>query len=124
MAKRRSQTEHDRLVEYVAKLLVGRGYQNVRADYPGFDPPKKIVWQSSGEGDLPDVTGVKNGFKVFEVESKDSITDEHTAEQWKLFASYAENNEVIFYVVFPKGSINEVKNRLKELNIQANLLEV
>ncbi len=125
MANRSSQIEHDRMVEYVAKILVGKGYKDVRADLQGFKQPRRIIWESSGEGYLPDVTARSDDdFRIFEVETKDSINDEHTADQWKLFASYADVNKAMFYVVFPKGSVDDVKNRLKELGLEAYLMEV
>ncbi len=124
MEKRKSQTEHDSLVDYVARELNKRGYEQVKADLPDYEVPKKIIWQSTGEGFEPDVTGVKMGFRIFEIETDDSIEDEHTLQQWKLFASYAKVNDAFFYVVFRKGSLEKVQNRLKELGITATLWEV
>lgn len=124
MAKRRNQAEHDRLVEYVAKLLKGRNYRDVRADLSGYTIPRKIIWEKKGEGYVPDVTGYSTEMRIFEAETSDSITDEHTADQWKLFASYAETNKAMFFIVFPKGCADMVEARLKELKIQAQLLEI
>ena len=124
MTVRKSQMEHDRMVEYVAKLLIGKKHQDVRADLPGFTTPRRIVWQSTGEGSVPDVTSQDDEFRIFEVETRDSINDGHTAEQWKLFASFAKANDAMFYVVFPKGATDAVKQRLNELGLEAYLMEV
>jgi hypothetical protein len=124
MATRNSQIEHDRMVDYVAKLLIGKKHQDVRADLPGFTQPRRIVWQSTGEGSVPDVTSQDEEFRIFEVETRDSIHDEHTETQWKLFASYAKANDAMFYIVFPKGASAEVKQRLNELGLEAYLMEV
>jgi hypothetical protein len=124
MTARRSQAEHDRMVAQVAALLNSRGYANVCADLPNFTQPKRIMWESTGEGDYPDVTGEKEGLRIFEVETHDSIDDSHTARQWKLFAAFAQDNDLIFYIVFPQGSLPRVKQRLTELGIQAQLFEV
>ena len=125
MARRRSQTEHDEMLEQVVELLQQRGYRNIMADLTGFTKPEKVVWESTGEGDFPDASAVKdNMFRIFEVETIDSINDEHTAEQWTLLASFADANEIMFYVVFPKGALDKVKSRLMELNIKARLWEV
>ncbi len=121
MTKRHSQSEHDTLVEHIAGILKERDYEDVRADLTGFIKPRKIIWQSTSEGSFPDVTGIKDGLRIFEVETPDSINDEHTAEQWKLFASYAETNNVLFYIVFQTKSLDKVKKRMAELHINANL---
>ncbi len=124
MGKRSSQAEHDRMVGHVAKLLEGKGHKNVRADIDGFEKPRRIVWESSGEGYLPDITSQDEEFRIFEVETRDSIHDEHTEDQWKLFSSFAKAQDAMFYVVFPKGAVDEVKARLNELGLEAYLMEV
>ena len=121
MVKRQSQTEHDRLAEKVARTLLERGYKDVRADVPDFTDPKRIIWASTGEGYIPDVTGCKDCLRIFEVETSGSIEDEHTADKWKLFDSYAEVNSAMFYVVFPKESLKTVKIKSQELNLTVNM---
>jgi hypothetical protein len=124
MAPRHSQAEHDTMVEQVAALLTGKDYQDVRADLPGYTKPRRIVWEATGEGCLPDVTARDDEFRIFEVETRDSIADSHTKDQWKLFAAYAQANDAMFYVVFPRGCAGEVKKRLDELGLEAYLMEV
>ena len=123
MAKRQSQANHDRMIGQVAKLLTGKNYKDVKADLEGYTAPRKIVWESTGEGHIPDITAYSSQLKIFEVETMDSIRDEHTENQWKLFASYAKTNNALFYIVFPKGAADQVQSRLKELNIEACLME-
>jgi len=124
MTRRADLAEHNRLVKKVVDLLVDKGYENIKADLPDFEKPKKIVWQSTGEGFLPDVTVSGDEFRIFEVETADSIDDEHTANEWKLFSSYAEVNDALLYVVFPKGSVEKVKKRIKELDVDVCLWEI
>jgi hypothetical protein len=124
MVKRTDQAEHDRLVKKAVDLLADKGCENIKADLPDFEKPKKIVWQSTGEGFLPDVTVSGDELRIFEIETADSIDDEHTAEEWKLFSSYAEVNDALFYVVFSKGSVEKVKKRIKELDVDVCLWEI
>lgn len=124
MTVRKSQADHDRMVASVARILIGKGYQDVRADIPGQALPRRIVWQSTGEGFRPDVTAVRDGLRIFEVETADSIMDAHTEPQWKLFAAYARHNSAMFYIVFPKGSLETVTQRLQYLRVEALLMEV
>lgn len=124
MAPRMNQREHDRIIKEVVEILKNRGYNDVRADLDGNERPKRIEWKSTGEGFLPDVSGHKDWFRIFEVETEDSIDDDHTESQWKLFAAYAKANDAMFYVVFPNGCVEKVKNRLEELQIEAYLWEM
>lgn len=124
MEKRKSRYEHDSLVKTVAQILVGRGYSDVKADIEGYTPPKKIVWETSREGFVPDVTAQRDELRIFEVETVDTMSAPHTEEQWKLFFAYAKANKAMFYIVFPKGSVDAVKKRLEEIGISAYLWEI
>ena len=124
MAKRRSQSEHDRMVTYTANFLVQKDFRNVKADVPGYPTPEIITWKSTGKGHIPDVTGEGAEFNLFEVETADSINDQHTEDQWTLFAAFAKQHESVFWVVVPKGSESAAQQRLKELKINAKIWEV
>ena len=100
MAKRRSQSDHDRMVRAVADHLLREGYGDVRADVAGYSTPSELTWKGKQHGHIPDVTADGT---IFEVETADSIDDAHTEDQWKLFAAWAELNRRTFVVVVPKG---------------------
>ena len=118
MAKRRSQSDHDQIVKAVADHLTKKGYRNVMADVRPYGTPTKIVWKQSNQGHIPDVTA--DGM-VVEVETADSIDDDHTADQWRLFATYAEQHSQVFVVVVPEGSSAAAKRRLRELGVTAGV---
>jgi len=124
MAKRQSQTHHDWMVQYTANFLVNKSYRNIKADLPGFDTPVKITWKSTGNGHIPDVTADGQQFNLFEVETADSIDDQHTADQWTLFARYAKEHQAVFWVVIPSGYASSANRRLSELGIKASVWEV
>ena len=124
MSERVDQSEHDKRVKKVVDLLADKGYENIKANLPDREKPKKIVWQSTGEGFIPDVTVFKDDFRIFEVVTAASILDEKTDDTWKLFSSYAEVNDAMFYVVFPKGLVEKVKKKINELGVDACLWEI
>ena len=121
MAKRKSQLSHDNMVKNVANVLIEKNYLDVRADLREFEKPKEITWKKSGKGHLPDITGRKDRFKVFEVETADSIDDPHTEDQWTLFSRWSKENDAVFWVVVPERSVAAARRRLEELNIQAKV---
>ena len=121
MAKRESEEDHERMVGIVAASLEGEGYTDVRADHPSYHTPEQITRTGTGEGSSPDVTAEKEFTSIFEVETEDSITDEHTKEQWKLFAEFAQQTSSAFCVVVPEGSKDAAQTRLNELGIKANV---
>ena len=121
MAKRRSQSDHDKMVKHVANVLIEKNFRGVKADLPGFEKPAEIKWKKTGKGHVPDVTGLKEQFKLFEVETADSIDDQHTEDQWTLFAKHAKEQNEVFWIVVPERSVAAARRRLGELNIQANV---
>jgi hypothetical protein len=112
------------MVTAAARHLVAKGFQEVKADLPGFQQPDKIVWSGSGRGHIPDVTGWGSEFNLFEVETADSINDQHTADQWKLFAAFAGQHGAVFWVVVPVGAAAAAGQRLKDLGISAKVWEL
>ena len=122
--KRRHQSQHDRMVKAVADHLVAKAFRDVRADIPGYSQPVAIKWTQTGRGHIPDVTGWGSEFNLFEVETADSISDKHTADQWTLFATYAGQHGAIFWVVVPVGSAAAAKQRLKELGLTGKVWEI
>jgi len=117
MPKRLSQNEHDMTLELLANSFYARNHNpnmenltEIKADIPGFHRPSEISMPGFDGSEVPDATAFGSKLLIFEVETPDSINDEHTEKQWKLFAAYAEANDGEFSVV--------------ELSIKAKVLPV
>ncbi|HEC99706.1 MAG TPA: hypothetical protein ENN18_04920 [Proteobacteria bacterium] len=125
MAKRESQSQHDQIVRDVYDYLISKGCKNVKADLKGLLQPDLIYWESTGKGHIPDMTASWNGTgAIFEAETGDSVFDQHTEDQWRLFAANAAQYGKTFMVVIPKGSEASAKSRLAQLGIQAEVWTV
>jgi len=121
MAKRRSQSDHDNMVESGANILKKKGYRNVKADITKWDKPTKITWKRTGKGHVPDITGEGTTNIIVEVETSDSIDDTHTEDQWELFSKYAEENNMDFFVRVPKTNEKDAEDRLSELGLNGKV---
>jgi hypothetical protein len=124
MATNKNQSHHDRLVKHVYDRLIDQGFDDVRADLPRFIPHEKILPEEIDSGDIPDVTARHYGLNIYEVETDDSIFDQHTEKKWRLFAAFAREQNGRFWVVVPSGCGDSAERRLKELEILANIMEV
>ena len=126
MAKRKSQSDHDTMVKQVADLFIQEKYPNVKADLTGYTQPRILKWKGQTTGHIPDVTSEQNNiFKVIvEVETDDSINDQHTADQWKLFSAYAVRDKAKFLIVVPKGSEQKAEKRKLELKVEGEVVGV
>lgn len=122
MAKRKSESEHTAMIKTLATHLSNEAYKEIKADHIEHTQPEKITWKSSGEGHIPDVTCVKSEkLHIFEVETCDSIDDSHTEDQWGLFAAYGKQFNKTFIVVVPKSCKQDASNRLKAIDISADV---
>ena len=112
----------DRMIKYVVDILSEKKNEKIRATIPGFDSPQRVIRKSTGETYIPEVTAVKNNqFRIFAVETKETLEQGEPAGRWKLFAEFAKQNDALFYIVFPSGQVAIIKNKLEEFDIQANL---
>jgi hypothetical protein len=123
MAQKLALSSHDRMVDSLANLLKMR-FEDIKANVPGFERPEKIIWKDSDKGHFPDITAHRFKNYIFEVETSDSIYDRHTADEWRLFASYAKEHNVTFCIVVPHGCSAVASRRLDELDIDAELFEL
>lgn len=120
-----SQEAHDRLVQQLAELLVEKRFRDVRADINGSDAlPEKIFCGMACSGTTPDVTAVGIQHLLFEVETTDSLDDEHIREEWPLFASYARDRSAEFWVVVPKESKRVAITRMEQLGIEPRVMGI
>lgn len=125
MSKRKSQADHDTMIEFLADGLYGRNLKDVMADIPGYKRPPLFTLSGYKNGYTPDVTAYDGAqLLIYEVETPDSINDPHTEEQWKFFADYAWQNNAVFHVVVPPLEMPSARKRLKELNLDAKVVPI
>lgn len=100
-------------------------YSDIRVDLPGHQKPAKIVWTATQRGHEPDASASYLLKKhIFEVETADTIGDEHTHEQCELFAAYARDNSAEFTLVVPTGCWIIATSRLSYWGLRAAVLEI
>jgi len=115
-------TPLDRMIKYVVDILSEKKNEKIRTIIPGFDSPQRVIRKSTSETYIPEVTALKNNqFRIFAVETKETLEQGEPEGRWKLFAEFAQQNATLFYIVFPAGQVAIVKNKLEEFNIEANL---
>ena len=119
-----SQHQHDHMVTLAARHLVAKGFRDVRADLAGWSRPQLITWTRTGRGHRPDLTAEGSELNLFEAETTDSIFDQHTRDQWMLFATFARESSGKFWVIVPRGSGVAASRRLDELSVGARVWEL
>ena len=131
MPKRISEFEHSAILEMLGNILYAQNRNpnaekltEIKVDIGGFHLPERIDWPDGREGEVPDATAIGSKFYIYEVETADSITDEHTERQWALFAGHAKERGGVFYVVVPPMNVMDARRRMKELSLDGQVMPV
>ncbi len=120
-----AQIFHDKMIKQLADSLISKKFRDVKADHPDFpDKPAPVVQETSASFHIPDVTAMGIQMVLFEVETDDTINDAHTGEQWGLFAAYANLNRAEFWIVVPKASMDDARQRLENLGLNAKVMGI
>ena len=107
---------HDFMVRYMITQLLHAGYDKIRADIPGFKKPFPVDF--TGDYHLPDLTAEKNKKLILvEVETDDSIEEDHTEQEWTALYQYTMKNQGIFIFAGPGISRNKFQKRARQLGI-------
>lgn len=118
-------SEHDRVLEKLRGRLVANLFSDIKVDLPGYVKPERIIWTATQRGHEPDATAyylLKQ--HVFEVETADSLGDEHTYEQCRLFAAYVRNRFAEFALVVPTGAGLAARSQLSRWGLTATVQEI
>lgn len=120
-----ARSEHDQLVEKLRARLVSNLFSDIKVDLPGHVKPERIVWTATKRGHEPDATAYYlTKQHVYEVETADSIGDEHTHEQCELFAAYVRDRFAEFTVVVPNGCGFAARSQLLRWGLSAIVSEI
>jgi len=107
---------HDSMVSTLVRHLSANKFTTIKADMADFEKPSSLSWKATGESFIPDVTAFLNqrGY-IFEVETEESVSIQHTKDQCKLFSTYAQEHGSTFCVVVPKVSETSARDMLKSI---------
>jgi len=116
-------SDHDRLVEAVVEALKDLGYDQIMAAVEGYQAPNRLP--CLGRNHTPDATASSQESQavVVEVETKDSIWSSQTAIDWKLSYEFCREQGKRFVVVVPQGLKRTAEERIRQLGMDASVLE-
>ena len=89
---------HDELLSWARDRAIIQKWSDVHVDFQErtwdgeeYPKPDKIVWKQTGQGHIPDLTGVKNGvLHIVEAKRRGAFYHAETADQLRLFSAYAK----------------------------------
>ena len=120
MVTRLNQDQHDDMIRQLVSHLTYNDFTEIKADVDGMTQPGPLWWPGKRLGEhIPDAVASRDGrLYIFEVETEDTISIDHTGDQWSLFADHALRKNGAFIPVVPTGHIPEAQQVIKELDIE------
>jgi len=110
--------------EKAIQKLRSVGFDNIKADFEGYDIPAKLVNQAAEITFIPDITAVSDGRKhYFEISQKGDPKD-LLKSKWKLLETMASVRNGEFKVFAPKGHIKFTEEFVNSNNINAEIIRI
>ena len=120
-----TEEKQSHFIEKAITLLEKKGYDQIKANHPGYEQPGKFIQQGTNEEFMPDLTAItllgKDYFKVVE---GDKEHEQAVVSKWKLFSNIAQIKNGQFFLLVPYGKKKYTKELVDRYNIQANLLSL
>ena len=108
----------------IDKVIVPKGYQNVKANTEGFDTPAKLTRPNEEEAFIPDATATLNGRKsYFELAQKTDDLQE-VVTKWKLLSNLASYKDGKLFLVVPHGNLAFTNRILDNYPIRAEVVKL
>jgi hypothetical protein len=105
----KSQTQRAHIVQVVVNHLAQKGYRNIP---PSHTQP--ALAKRTKQDHMPDVSA--DGV-IIEVETADTIENDHTTSQCSFFSNHATKTGEILRVVVPNGCVVGAQNQLNALRL-------
>jgi hypothetical protein len=117
---------HDNLLQLLMQVLGGpnHGFEHLRADLHGWAKPERILSPVTGDGYTPDASAwLWLGFTeyIFEVETADTLSLEHTRRRCHVFSDHATKHGAEFVLVVPLGLQARASRQLSAWRITAQV---
>ncbi len=112
--------EHSKFIEKSINHLEALGFENIKADLPGYETPKTFTQKSSGLDVRADITAQKNGQKyLFDISLKSEET-KMLKSKWLLLNTVARMRSNRFKVITTKGHYKFTDTMLRQVNLTSD----
>lgn len=109
--------ENKAIIEKSIDHLQAQGFENIKADLPGYETPRTFTKKGTGSNMVPDISAQKNGKKYYFDVSLKSDRSDVLKSKWLLLDTFSRLNSAVFKIITTRGHINFTEQLLKEINL-------
>ena len=119
--------EYNTLAERVINYAQKSGYEDIKADFTGYDSPAALTMVNQDVSFTPDFTAQRNGKKFyFELVMKNSDENDNRMliSKWKALEAIARIKGGFLQLFVPNGSFKFATSLIKDNGIEAKLVKI
>src|SRR5690606_7902809 len=119
--------EYNTLAERVINYAQKSGYEDIKADFTGYDSPAALTMVNQDVSFTPDFTAQRNGKKFyFEMVMKNSDENDNRMLiiKWKALEAIARIKGGFLQLFVPNGSFKFATSLIKDNGIEAKLVKI
>lgn len=109
--------EHQNIFKKTINHLKATGFDNIKADIPGYENPKSFVRKSTGTEVTPDISATKNGRKYFFDISLKSNRSSQLKSKWLLLDTFSRLRSGRFKIITMRGHFKFTEQLLNDINL-------
>lgn len=114
---KKEKLEHQNIFKKSIQHLEATGFNNIKADIPGYENPKSFVRKSTGMEVTPDISATKNGRKYFFDISLKSDRSSQLKSKWLLLDAFSRLRSNRFKIITMRGHFKFTEQLLNEINL-------
>ncbi|GMN04792.1 hypothetical protein MTsPCn5_01800 [Croceitalea sp. MTPC5] len=116
MISKQKEQNQDILEQSISHLQF-KGFENIKADIPGYDTPKTFKSKRSGVEVTPDISATKNGKKYFFDISLKSTKVDLLKSKWLLLDTFSRLKTNRFKIITTRGHLKFTRDLLNDIQL-------
>ncbi len=114
---KKEKLEHQNIFKKSIKHLKAVGFDNIKADIPGYENPKSFIKKSTGMEVTPDISATKNGRRYFFDISLKSERASQLKSKWLLLDTFSRLRSNRFKIITFRGHFKFTEQLLSDINL-------
>jgi hypothetical protein len=116
--------ENEEMLRKSVAYLENKGFENIKADFEGFEKPKSYLKKGSDESVTPDIVAERAGIKhYFEISLKSEMPNQ-LKSKWRFLEVLTRMKNHRFKIITRKGHYKFTQDMLSDLNLEKNLIKL
>ncbi|NND63047.1 MAG: hypothetical protein HKN48_07605 [Flavobacteriaceae bacterium] len=116
--------ENKGILEDSINYLEQKGFENIKADIPGYETPRTFLRKKSDVKITPDIVADRAGIRHYFDLSLKSEKPQLLKSKWRFLEVFTRMKDYRFKIITRKGHYKFTNEMLSDLNLKKNLIKI